>query len=403
MKGHEYAEAVKLLTGHIKETGTETVQLDRLHFRVLAQDITAGENVPAFDRSPYDGYAFRSSDTKGAAKDNPVTLQVIENIKAGQAAKNRVSSGKAVRLMTGAPIPEGADAVCKMEDTDFTEKEVTLKKEYRPGENVICAGEDMKKGSLLAGKGTLIDTGMIGILASLGFTEAKVYRKPAAGLLTTGDEVTDREGPLPYGTIRNSNRYTIKAALEEIGLDTVYLGHAGDRTDEIRKLILKGEESCDIIISTGGVSVGDYDLVPEAMEQAGFKLLLQGVDMKPGMACAYGVKAGRLMLALSGNPASSLTNLQCVCYPALRKLAGLKEYEHKQIRMKLKHEWKKGSVGTRFLRGRIELSDGCVMLDAPKEQGNVLISSTKECNAYGMIPEGYGPLQAGEWINGFQI
>lgn len=400
---HDYETAVKLLIDHSKEIALEKADLDALNGRILAEYITAEENVPSFDRSPYDGYAFIASDTSMASKDTPVTLKVLENIRAGEIPRYSVSQGSAIRLMTGAPIPDGADAVCKYEDTEFTEEEVRLKRSYRPGENVIRSGEDIKKGSLLACSGMIVDTGIIGILASLGITKVKVFRKPVAGIISTGDEVIDINAPLYPGAIRNTNKYLIASALKSLGMETVYLGHACDDADKIKELILNGEGLCDIIVSTGGVSKGDYDLVPEAMENSGYEIFVRGVDIKPGMACAYGKKNDRLMLALSGNPASSLTNLQCVCYPALRKLMGISEYEHKIIPMRLKKDINKHGRALRLLRGRIELTDGYVVLDAAAEQGNIVISSTKGCNAYGIIPALKDPFKAGDVIKGFVI
>ncbi len=398
-----FKDAIGILTENIGIAGYEETELVSAAGRVLAEDIKAAENVPSFDRSPYDGYAFRAEDTAGACDEDPVTLKVIENIRAGEVPKNRVIKGTAIRLMTGAPLPEGADAICKYEDTDFTDTAVTLYREYRTNDNVIRAGEDIKRGTLLATVGTVIDTGLIATMASFGMTAVKVFKKPVAGIISTGDEVVDISAIPGPGKIRNSNRYMIAAAVESIGFDTVYLGHANDSVEDIKSLTDKGYRECDIIVSTGGVSVGDYDLVPDAMEAAGFKIMVHGVGMKPGMACAYGLKEGKVMLALSGNPASSLTNLQCICYPALKKLAGYREFDHKLIKLKLKNECKKAGKGTRFLRGRLEMIDGEAYLDFPKEQGNAVISSAIGCNAYGIVTDMQAPVPGGVMVDAFLI
>lgn len=397
----DYKEATELLIENVSPIGTCMAGLDDLYGRILAEDLLAGEDVPYFAKSPYDGYAFRADDTSDCSKETPVTLKVIENIKAGQCAKNEVISGTAVRLMTGAPLPKGADAICKYENTFFTESEVTLFRPYAAGENVITIGEDFKKGTVLATKGTRVDIGIIGTASSLGFNEIKVYKRPIAGILSTGDEIVDPEEEMPYGKIRNSNRYTIAAALNQLGFDTVYLGRADDNVTAIAELISKGEKIADIIVSTGGVSVGDYDLVPDAMEQKGYRIFTRGVNMKPGMACAYGVRDGKLLFALSGNPASSLTNLQCICAPALRKLIGLSDYGHKVIQMTLKKDFKKGSNAVRFIRGALELKEGKAFLNASYDQGNIVISSAINCNAYGIIPPNVSPVLSGETVEGF--
>ena len=419
IENYNYYEAKDLLTEHIQPVGTETVGLADIKGRILAEDVIAEENVPCFDRSPYDGYAFKASDTEGADETGGVTLNVIENIRAGQVPVQRVEKGTAIRLMTGAPLPEGADAICKYEDVEEIMvspsavvqingrgseiSSIVIKSEYRPGENVIRAGEDIREGTVLALKGSRVDTGLIGTMASLGITKAEVYKRPSAGIISTGDEVVDVDKELPHGKIRNSNRYTIAAALADMGIDSIYLGHASDTKEEMKELILIGEDKTDIIISTGGVSAGDYDIVPDAMEEAGYDLLVHGVGIKPGMACAYGVKNGKLMLALSGNPASSLTNLQCVCMPALKKLCGLSGYEHKMIRMKMKSDFNKGSRGTRFIRGRLETEDGEAVFNAAAGQGNIVISSVIGCNAYAVLQEGSGKPVSGDMIEGFLI
>ena len=425
----DYREAMELLISRVSPVGTEEVDLEKCAGRILGADITAGEDVPSFDRSPYDGYAFRAEDTADASEENPVTLQVLENIRAGQMPVREVVPGTAIRLMTGAPIPVGADAVCKYEDTSFTDSSVTLKMSYRSGENIVTAGEDIRQGTLVLEKGYRIDPGMVGTLASLGVMRVPVYRKPLVGILSTGDEVVEAGEPLPPGKIRNSNRYTIATALQSIGMETIYLGQAADTVESIAELIRQGEQGkallsseagrpCDVLISTGGVSVGDYDLVPDAMEACGYELLTRGVAMKPGMACAYGVKpfssgggslteaevgGERLMLGLSGNPASSLTNLQCVCYPALRKMMGLTEYGHQALLMKLGNDIRKTGKGTRFVRGRTVIREGELLFESPSEQGNVVISSAARCDAYGVLTGMKAPVAEGTMIEGFLV
>ncbi|MBR6228476.1 MAG: molybdopterin molybdotransferase MoeA [Eubacterium sp.] len=423
-KKMDYQEAMELLIRRVSPVGIEEVPLEKCAGRILGADITATENVPSFDRSPYDGYAFRAGDTAGVSEGNPVTLRVLENIRAGQMPRQEVVPGTAIRLMTGAPVPVGADAICKYEDTEFTEESVTLKQSYRPGENIVTAGEDIRQGTPVLEKGYRIDPGMVGTLASLGVMQVPVFRKPVVGILSTGDEVVEAGEPLPPGKIRNSNRYTIAAALESIGMETIYLGQAEDSTESIAGLIRRGEQGaagsdssvpsvppCDVLISTGGVSVGDYDLVPDAMETCGYEILTGGVAMKPGMACAYGVKTmtvaneaqDRLMLGLSGNPASSLTNLQCVCFPALRKMTGQKEFEHSMLRVKLGCDILKTGKGTRFVRGRTVIREGEIVFEAPSVQGNVVISSAARCDAYAVLTGMKAPVKEGTMVEVFTV
>ena len=400
----DYREAISSLLERVRPLGTEIRDIDEAYGRILSEDLIAEENVPSFDRSPYDGYAFRASDTEGASKDNPVTLKITDSIRAGIVRQKEVKKGEAVRLMTGSAIPRGADSVCKFEDTVSDGESVTVFKSYSPGENIVSAGEDITRGTVVAKKGFPVDPGTLGVLSSLGIYSVPLYKRPLAGIITTGDEVVDREEELPYGKIRDTNRYSITAALRRIGIDTVFLGHAGDSIPDITELIKKGEASCDLLISTGGVSVGDYDLIPEVLEKASYGIFLNGIGMKPGMACVFGEKKGFLFLGLSGNPASSVTTLQCICYPALRKMSGRKDYEHEIVQFRAEKDFpKKGGKYTRFLRGRSLIHDGILYLDIPGSQGNSVLSSMVSINAYGIVPALSRPVKKGDVIEGFFV
>ena len=403
LKKPDYMKARELRLNAVLPVGTECVPLSKCGGRILANDLIAAENVPPFDRSPYDGYAFRAADTVGASKETPVELRVLEEIPAGAVPTVTVTPGTAVKLLTGAPIPEGADAVVMYEKTEFTERSVTLFAPMRPGENIVRTGEDVCKGAILAKCGDTIDPGIAGTLAAQGAAMPSVYRVPRVGIISTGSELTEADEVPGPGKIRNSNRYTLEAALSAIGCEPVWLGLAGDSAEEICALFKEGLARCDAVVSTGGVSVGDYDLTPDAMELAGAEMLFRGVDMKPGMACAYGVSNGKLLCGLSGNPASAITNFYAVALPALRKLAGRREYVPQEVSVTLSNGIGKKSPKTRFLRGRLELKDGTVCMALPKDQGNVVLSSTIGCNVMAVVPAGSGPLEAGTVLKGFLL
>lgn len=403
LKNPDFITARGLLLDAVCPVDTEEIALAESFGRVLAERVEAAENVPAFDRSPYDGYAFRSADSANASKETPVTLQIIEEVPAGAVPTRACVPGTAVKILTGAPIPEGADAVVPYERTEFTERAVTLFSSAKPGENIVYTGEDVRKGDLLAAQGSRIDPGTAGTLAAQGIARPKVYRVPKVGVISTGNEVMEVGEELGAGKIYNSNRYTLSAALREVGCEPVFLGLAGDSVEGICALLRKGLAACDAVITTGGVSAGDYDLTPDAMEQAGVHLLFRGVRLKPGMACAYGEKGGKLVCGLSGNPASSLTNFYAVAVPALKKLAGLSDYMPEEISVTLAADFKKKSPGTRLLRGRLDLSDGTVKMMISKDQGNVVISSAIGCNVMAIVPGGSGPLAAGTVLKGFKL
>lgn len=399
----DYQTARELLLKEVSAVDTEPVPLSLCSGRILARDLMAAENVPPFDRSPYDGYAFRAADTVDASKEHPVTLTVLEEIPAGAVPTAVVRKGTAVKLLTGAPIPSGADAVIMFEKTKFTEHSVTLFCPAKSGENIVRTGEDVCKGDILARCGDAVDPGIAGTLAAQGITHPEVYRIPRIGLISTGSELVDAAQAPGPGKIRNSNRHTLEAALRAIGCEPIWLGLAGDRAEEICALFQKGLAECDAVISTGGVSVGDYDVTPDAMELAGARLLFRGVDMKPGMACAYGVCGGKLLCGLSGNPASAITNFYAIALPAIRKLAGHRRYLPQEIRITLSDGFGKKSPKTRFLRGRLALQDGRVCMTLPKDQGNVVLSSTIGCNVMAVIPAQSGPVEAGTVLKGFLL
>lgn len=398
-----YIEARDLLVEQVQTVSTETINLEACAERILAQDITAIANVPPFDRSPFDGYAFRSEDSRKASKEHPVTLQILEEIPAGGISHCPVTNGCAVKILTGAPIPEGADAVTKFEITEFTDETVMIFEPSESGSNIVREGEDVKVGDVLAKKGVRIDPGTAGVLAAQNMTHPLVYRMPKIGIISTGSELLEVGSEPEPGKIYDSNLYMLSAAVSQIGCRPVLLGMVKDDEKKICEFILKGLAECDAVLLTGGVSVGDYDLTPAAMESAGAEILFRGVDLKPGMACAYGVKDGKLICGLSGNPASAITNLYAVAFPALKKLCGYQTILPPEIQVTLLDGFKKKSRGTRVLRGILELTEGTVGMRIPKAQGNVVLSSTIGCNVMAVIPAGTGPLEEGTQLKGFLI
>ena len=399
----EFTAARDLLLGRVSPVEAERVCLSACAGRILADDLIAAENIPPFDRSPYDGYAFRAQDTQGASREHPLTFAILEEIPAGAVPTKPLSPGTAVKLLTGALIPPGADCVCMYEKTAFTRETVTIFAPMQPGENVVRAGDDVKRGAVLARRGDLIDAGIAGTLAAQGEAQPRVYRTLRVGIISTGNEVVEAESPLQPGKIRNANRHTLAAALEKEGMEPVYLGLAGDDTQHIARLIAQGLSCCDALLLTGGVSVGDYDLTPAAMESAGTQLLVRGVSLKPGMACAYGVRDGKPVCGLSGNPASALTNFLCIALPVLRKLAGRSQPIPPEITVTLLGGFGKKSRITRVLRGRLDLCDGTARMRLPGDQGNVVLSSTIGCDVMAIVPAGSGALPEGTVLKGFLL
>ena len=264
------------------------------------------------------------------------------------------------------------------------------------------AGEDVGKGDSLAEAGSRLDAGTLGSLASQGFASLRVYRRPRVGLISTGSELIELGQALAPGKIYNSNRYTFTALLEEAGCEAVWLGSAGDRAETIAGLIRAGMRTCDAVVLTGGVSVGEYDLTPAAMEACGAEVLFRRVDLKPGMACCFALGEGKLLCGLSGNPAAAVTSFYAVALPALKKLCGRRDCLPRELTVTLVEGFKKPSPVTRLLRGRLELEDGEVRMSL-REQGNAVLSSAMGCDAMAVIPAGSGPLEKGTKLKGFLL
>ena len=397
-----YPAARDALLSRVSPVEPERVPLEESLGRILAEDLVAAENIPGFDRTAYDGYAFRAEDLKRAGRETPVTLRITEEIPAGATPTVEITAGTCAKVLTGAPIPPGADAVINYEVTSFTDTEVTFFEPVASGSNIVRAGEDVRKGAVLARKGDMIDPGTVGTLAAQGVTQPLVYRRVRVAVLSTGSELVDADKTPGPGQIRNTNAHTLSAALRRIGAEPVYLGIAPDTEAGIAARIEQGLRECDAVVSTGGVSVGDYDLTPAAMARIGVEMLVRGVALKPGMACAYGVRDGKLVCGLSGNPASCVVNLYTVALPALRKLCGSREPVPQEITLALSGGFAKPSKVTRILRGSLDLRDGTVKL-IPGRQGNVVLSGTIGCDAFAVIPAGSGPLEDGAKLKGFLL
>ena len=398
-----FVQARQMLLDVLDPVSTESVELSRSGGRVLAQDLSARENIPPFDRSPYDGFAFCAADTVGASKDTPVTLRILEEIPAGAVPTKKITEGTAAKVFTGSPIPQGADAVIMYEKTRYDPHSVTIDIPMESGSNIVRAGEDIQKGSILGRRGEPIDPGLAGTLAAQGISSPLVYRIPRVAVISTGSELAEASETPGPGKIRNSNRYMLEAALTALGCQPVYYGIAEDKVEGICRLLCRALEECDAVITTGGVSVGDYDVTADAMEMAGAKILFRGVGLKPGMACAYGIYKGKMLCGLSGNPASSMTNFYAVAVPALRRLAGHGVPLPEEIDVTLLDAYPSESRATRLLRGRLQLKEGKVCMSLASGQGNVVISSAIGCNVMAIVPAGSGPVPAGTTLKGFLL
>lgn len=411
LKNCDYKTVRDALLEKVLPVDAEEVPLQDCAGRVLAQEILARSDIPPFDRSPYDGYAFRAADVAQASEDQPVTLKITDYIAAGDVPHCPVTEGTAARLMTGAPVPEGADAVLPFEKTRFTEGTVAISAPVRSGSNIVYTGEDVRRGQLLCPAGVRIDAGLAGILAGQRILRPPVYRKPLVAILSTGTELLEEDEESSPGHITNTNRYTLQAGCCLAGCGAFYAGTAGDDEDEISRLLLKALKECDAVLISGGVSVGDYDCTPAAMEKAGVRLLARGLSLKPGMAGAYGIWSGERkeagdggtgipVFGLSGNPAACMTAFYAVALPVLKKRMGLGRFLPEHVRVRLTEDYSRQNQSARLLRGRIDPGGTVQEMRISPRQGNQMLASFAEANAFAEIPAG-ASLRPGDTADAF--
>ena len=383
-----------LLTIAAPQPEIEKAPLEAAYGRVLAEDIFAAIPIPPFDRSPFDGYAFRGADTAKASAYTPVTLTITEEIPAGQIPMIGITEGLAAKILTGAPIPRGADTTIKYEMTEFTEKTVTLRKPKAAGTDVVYAGDDVAIGELAAKRGEVITPAAVGLFASLGLTAVSVFKRPRAAIINTGTELVEPGNYLPYGKIYNSSVFSLIGALDTLGIDAYNAGCVRDDADEIAAAIEQNYPICDVIITTGGASVGDYDFAIEASEKLGAEVLFWKTKLKPGGAMVASDYKDKLILALPGNPGSALMTIAHIAKPFLHRLAGHESLELQPIEVYLKEPFTATSGRVRMLRGSLEIVGGKAYFAQRGVQGGNALSSFAYCDLLAEIPAGSPELPA---------
>lgn len=365
---------------------------------ILAEDVKSDINMPPFDRSPLDGYALRSEDTIDASAENPITLETIDNIQAGYVSKKTINKGQAIRIMTGAKIPEGADVIIKYEDTVFTDKDVKIFSHLKSNSNIVRAGEDISIGEIVLKKGKIISPADIGILATLGKVKVKVYKRPKVAIIPTGDELISISEVLREGKIRNSNSYTIGAQVKKIGGEIKIFSICDDNIESIKRELNLALEWSDIVITTGGVSVGDADVVKEAFEEIGAEILFWRVGMKPGGPMVAAKYENKLLFGLSGNPAAAYITFEKLVRPIILKLSGETNYDFIEVRSTLESGFTKVSEENRIVRAKTYYKNGEFFTKFPDKHSSGVLSSLSETNSLFYIPAKTGPYKVGDKI-----
>lgn len=388
--------AVEILEKYTRELKIEeSVTLECALFRYAAMDLCAGISQPPFPKSPLDGYAVRAEDTTEASVENPVYFTVTDKIYAGQESEDTVGPMETVRLMTGAPIPAGADAVIRQEEVEEAEGKAVLRKRMSPYENYCHAGEDFKKGECLIQEGERLDAVRIGLAASMGFGKIPVKKMPRTAVISTGSELEEPGEKLRPGKIYDSNLYTIGARIRELGVSEISLRRAEDEEKSIDEVLKDELKHSDLIITTGGVSVGEKDLMPEILEKMGAFILFHGVSVKPGSPVLAAYLQGKIILCLSGNPFGALVHLELLARPVLAKMTGIPELKVSEKTGTMVSEFDKKSDERRMIRAVYQ--DGKVTLPCGLHASGVL-SSMKGCSCLIDIKAGSKGLKKGDVV-----
>lgn len=383
------AQASARIRAAVQPLPAEIVAIDRAFGRFLATDVVAGRTLPPWDNSAMDGFAVRAADVPG-------TLPVASTVAAGHAPDAKLAPGTAIRIMTGAPLPAGADAVVMREDADDRGDSVAIALSVRPGENVRRAGEDVAPGDVVVGAGTRLGAGEIGLLAALGHAVVKVRRRPRVAIMSTGDELVGVDVVPRPGQIVNSNAYALAAQVREAGGEPIHAGIAPDNPNTLVAMLGTGLQA-DVLLTSGGVSVGDFDHVKAAFADAGVTMDFWKVAMKPGKPLAFGVTADvRPVFGLPGNPVSSMVVFELFARPALLAMQGAAEVDRPRARVVMASAYAKKPGRAHYVRATLE-RDGDTLRAVPMaKQGSGMLSSMVGVHALVELDKDSAGVAAGE-------
>lgn len=403
-------EALALILSRMSVLPAEVVALSNALGRVLAAPVVAQDDLPPFANSSMDGYAVRAADLTSANSDSPIRLRVVGDIAAGATPLVEVTSGTAARIMTGAPLPHGADTVVPVEDTDEPWRDanrplpayVSIGRSAQPGDYVRYPGEDIRAGETVISSGSILRPQEIGVLAALGQERVTVVRRPRVGVLATGDELVEVSASLSPGKIRNSNSYAQAAQVRALGGEPVELGIARDTTADVRaKLETAVSLGVDLLVSSAGVSVGAYDVVKDVLDESG-DVAFWRVRMRPGKPLAFGAYRGIPYLGLPGNPVSAMVSFEMFARPSILKMGGHQSLERPRVRVIFLED--AGSDGREsYLRAVVSREDGRYVARATGNQGSHVMTSLTRANALVIVPEGVREVAAGMELDAVMI
>lgn len=380
-------EARRLIMERAAPLGVEEIDVLAAEGRVLAADVRSPEDVPDLPKAAMDGYALRAAD--GLAP-----RRVVAELTAGVAPGLTIGPNSAARIMTGAPMPAGADAMIPVELTEERDGELHIRRALSPGDYVHTPGQDIARGELVLARGSVLGPAEIGLLASLGVTRAAAYRRPRVAVLATGDEVCEPDAPRSAGAVRDSNRYALLAAAREAGCEAISLGIARDDGAAQRAAMLRGLEQADVLITSGGVSMGTRDLIKPILAELG-TLHFGRVSFKPGKPTTFATVGDKLAFGLPGFPVSSLVSFEVFVRPALRALQGDARPERPRVRVALAAPITPAPDRPEYQRVSVRVAAGRLLAESTGGQGSSRLLSLRGANGLLLVPAGEAPLPAG--------
>lgn len=390
-------EAIRLALGEAAEVKrTEVLPILDAPGRVAAEDVVSGIEVPPFSRSAMDGYAVRAKDTYGARRLKPVRLSLLEKIYAGSVPKKTVAKVECSEIATGAMLPKGADAVVMVEDTERRGESILVSEAVHPGQNVSTMGEDMSKGTLVVSKGEFLNPSKVGAIAALGHKSVRVYSKPFVGIVPTGNEIAEVGQSLKPGQVYNINSYTLAAVVASNGGQVRKLDIVDDSLGELEDVVKKNAD-CDMLVFSGGSSVGERDIMIDVLERKG-KVIFHGIAIKPGKPTLFGVVGRQLVFGMPGYPTACLSNAYVLLAPVLRKMARLPSKPPPTVTARMAQRVVSTTGRTQFLTVKLV---GDVAHPAFKESG--AITSMAFADGYVVIPADVDLLEKDEDVQVFLL
>ena len=394
MENLKASVAQRVILESVATLGVESVKMERSLGRVLAEDIKANRNLPPYDVSAMDGFAVRSADVANP----PATLELIEEIQAGSMPTKFIQAGQCARIMTGAPTPQGADAVIRVEDTRaVSANSVQFVVSVKPGNYIRPYGEHMHTGDIVLKAGTEITPGVIGVLATVKAAQFAVYRRPRVAILSTGNELEGMNEPIDPNKIPDSNTYAVMAQVQALGIEPVLLGIAPDNPDELEQYLKRGLEY-DVLLVSGGTSMGEYDYVRPCIEKLGVKMIFWRVQTRPGHPLTFGKTDKTAVFGLPGYPVSSMVSFEQFVQPALRHMMGNKQLHRRTITARLAHPVKTQPGRTEFIRVLLTHTDAGYIVNTTGTQSSGVLLSMARADGLMVVPADCKGLAEGDQV-----